>query len=81
MLVKAVDTNDLDKMGREMQRQILSDITNTLYTYTYNIIESHSDSLNNEEQGKLFYLLELLNREINAILPFPEYEDNIVAYA
>lgn len=81
MLVKAVDTNDLDKMGREMQRQILSDITNTLYTYTYNIIESHSDSLNNEEQGKLFYLLELLNREINTILPFPEYEDNIVAYA
>lgn len=81
MLVKAVDTNDLDKMGREMQRQILSDITNTLYTYTYNIIESHSDSLDNDEQGKLFYLLELLNREINAILPFPEYEDNIVSYA
>ena len=81
MLIKAVDTNDLDQMGRELQRQILSDITNTLYTYTYNTIEAHSDSLDQFNQDKLFYILELINREINAILPFPEYQENIVHYA
>jgi hypothetical protein len=80
MFIKAIDANDEIAIGRELGRQLLSDITNTIYTYTYNTIEQHSDSLDQNDMDKLLEVLIKLNKDINEILPFPEYQENVLAY-
>ncbi len=80
MFIKAIDANDEIAIGRELGRQLLSDITNTIYTYTYNVIEKQSDSLDQNDMDKLINILDKLNKDINGILPFAEYQENILAY-